>query len=176
MPDWPEILATHGGIVWKTVRRLVDNDDDARDCFQETFVAAWEYSRKNEVGNWPGLLKRMATVQALDHLRRQLRKTAGPLLEQRSIERTRLPRLPSTVAEENELFERLRSALATMPADQAAACCLRFLELLSYDEISEQLGVTVNHVGVLLHRARSTLQTELAEFRPVIHLRAEDET
>jgi RNA polymerase sigma factor (sigma-70 family) len=173
MPDWTEILARHGGIVWKTVRRIVGNDDDARDCFQETFVAAWEYSQKHEVSNWPGLLKRLATVRALDHLRRQARKTAVPLLEQRSIERTRLP---STVAEENELFDRLRSTLATMPADQAATCCLRFLERLSYDEISEQLGVTVNHVGVLLHRAKSTLQTELAEFRPAVHSRAEAET
>jgi RNA polymerase sigma-70 factor (ECF subfamily) len=79
------------------------------------------------------------------------------------------------VAEENELFDRLRGALATMPADQAAVCCLRYFELLSYGEISEQLGVTVNHVGVLLHRAKSALQTELSEFRLAIPSRAGDE-
>lgn len=175
MPDWPEILATHGGIVWKTVRRIVDNDHDARDCFQETFVAAWEYSQKHDVSNWPGLLKRLATVRALGHLRAQLRTNRVRWSDQQSQEATCSQRPPSIFVEENELHDRLRQALATMPPDQAEVCCLRYVEMLSYEEISQQLGVTVNHVGVLLHRAKSVLQTQLAEFRPVIHSTTGDE-
>ena len=38
------------------------------------------------------------------------------------------------------------------------ACCLRFLEDLSYGEIAEELKITVNHVGVLLNRAKVALR------------------
>lgn len=80
------------------------------------------------------------------------------------------------MAEENELFDHLRRALAKMPADQADACCLRFLEMMSYEEIADELGLTVNHVGVLLHRAKSALQTQLADFQSAIQPTAGDAT
>ena len=73
---------------------------------------------------------------------------------------------PSDSAEERELFDRLREGLAGLPADQAEACCLRFLEGFSYEEIAAELQLTVNHVGVLLHRARASLQVRLAAFAP----------
>ena len=74
---------------------------------------------------------------------------------------------PPAVAEENELFHQLREGLAELPADQAEACCLRFLESLSYEQIADELDVTVNHVGVLLHRAKLSLKNRLAAFAPV---------
>lgn len=167
MTDWPQVLTQHGGIVWKTVRRLIGDDAESSDCFQETFVVALEYSRKHSVRNWPGLLKRLATVRALDHLRKRMRTATRPLLE-RGLDGLSSPqRPPSSIAEENELFDELRAALAALPTDQAEVCCLRYLENMSYEQISEQLCVTVNHVGVLLHRAKSSLQVRLAAFAPV---------
>lgn len=174
MPDWSEILAQHGGIVWKTVRRIVGNDHDARDCFQETFVAAWEYSRQHQVVNWPGLLKRLATARALDLLRSRLRASTLVLSALPARQMMASQRHPPAIAEASELFDRLRAALVTLPAEQADACCLRFLEMMSYEEISEQLGVTVNHVGVLLHRAKAALQVELADFQPAVPQQARD--
>lgn len=60
-----------------------------------------------------------------------------------------------------ELAEHLRKALSTLDPRQAQVFCLACLEELSYREIAEQLDVTVNHVGVLLSRARSSLQKRL---------------
>jgi RNA polymerase sigma-70 factor, ECF subfamily len=164
MTEWPEVLQQYGGIVWKTVRRLINDDADASDCFQETFVAAIEFSRKQPVQNWPGLLKRLATIRALDHLRKRFRSAAQPLIPEELAELVSSATLPPSVAEEHELFDKLRSALSAMPSDQAQACCLRYLESMSYEQIAAELGVTINHVGVLLHRAK--LQIELAAFAP----------
>ncbi len=75
-------------------------------------------------------------------------------------------RQPPAIAQEREFIARLRDALASLPPEQAEACCLRFLEEFSYREIAEELRVTVNQVGVLLHRAKAALQTHLAEFAP----------
>jgi RNA polymerase sigma-70 factor (ECF subfamily) len=175
MTDWPEILEQHGGIVWKTVRRLIGNDADAGCCFQETFVAALEFSQKHSVRNWPGLLKRLATARALDHLRKRMRAATKSLWDRGLGELASPVRPPSSIAEENELFDQLRSALAALPPDQAEVCCLRYLEEMSYEQISEQLGATVNHVGVLLHRAKSSLQVRLAAFAPVACDKTENE-
>ena len=176
MTDWPKILSEHGGIVWKTVRRLIDDDVDAGDCFQETFVAALQFSRKHTVRNWPGLLKRLATVRALDQLRKQMRNSTVQLSVDGADEVPCQRTSPSAMAEQNELLDQLRSTLAAMPPDQAEVCCLRFLENLSYEQIAEELGLTVNHVGVLLHRAKSLLQIRLAAFAPVTHYQAESKT
>jgi RNA polymerase sigma-70 factor (ECF subfamily) len=41
---------------------------------------------------------------------------------------------------------------------------LACLEGASYQEIAEQLGLTVNHVGVLLNRARASLRDRLGVY------------
>jgi RNA polymerase sigma factor (sigma-70 family) len=58
--------------------------------------------------------------------------------------------------------EVLRIALAELDLREAQIFCLACLEKLSYREIALQLDLTVNHVGVLLHRARTGLQSRLA--------------
>jgi len=166
MTDWSQILALHGRIVWKTVNHFIEDDTDAADCFQETFVAAFEFSRKHEIRNWPGLLKRLATTTALKRLRKRTRQTMASVSVRDAPEIVESVSQPPEVAAGHELFERLREALAALPTEQAEACCLRFLEGLSYAEVAEGLGVTVNHVGVLLNRAKVSLREYLEPFAP----------
>jgi len=166
MTDWPRIVDEHGGAVWRTVRKLVADDHAAADCFQETFVAAWKAARQRPVHNWPAFLTHLATARGLDYLRKRRRQAPGPSLVMAEGERLSPSRPPLEQAQESELFDRLREALAALPDDHAQVCCLRFLEELSYEQIADQLGITVNHVGVLLHRAKSELRQLLAPFDP----------
>ena len=73
---------------------------------------------------------------------------------------------PLPAAEASELAEQLRLALAGLEDRHAQVFCLACLDGLSYQEIAEQLGVTVNHVGVLLNRAKATLRERLHAFAP----------
>lgn len=159
--DWSEIVKQHGPIVWQTVYRLLRNEADAADCFQNAFMAAVELSRRQTVRNWPGLLKRLATTSALERLRqgyrqsgRQVSLPREPLVDRRATE-------PAADVEAGELAERLRDALGRLDARQAEVITLACLDGLSYTQIAEQLGITVNHVGVLLNRARSNLRAKL---------------
>jgi len=161
MVDWQSIVQGHRGLVWQTVYRIVGNWPDAEDCFQETFVSALEYSRREEVRDWAALLRWLATKRALDRLRRRLRqgaRSAGPVdcdgLAGRQAG-------PGEEAEAAELAENLREALGQLPPAQAEAFCLRFVESRSYREIARQMGVGVASVGVLLHRARRRLRARL---------------
>ncbi|MCK5172149.1 MAG: hypothetical protein KAR47_02090 [Planctomycetes bacterium] len=39
--DWQSIVEEYGSRVWRTAYRLLGNDADASDCFQETFLSAY---------------------------------------------------------------------------------------------------------------------------------------
>ncbi|HKD37546.1 MAG TPA: sigma-70 family RNA polymerase sigma factor, partial [Pirellulales bacterium] len=73
---------------------------------------------------------------------------------------------PLEAAGVSELAEHLREALAELDPRQAEVFCLACLEGSSYDEIAGQLRITVNHVGVLLNRARTFLRSRLAAHEP----------
>jgi RNA polymerase sigma-70 factor (ECF subfamily) len=65
---------------------------------------------------------------------------------------------PHQQAERQELLEKVRQSLSELPPQEAQVFSLRYLNDMSYRQIAEQLGITTNSVGVLLHRARARLQ------------------
>lgn len=163
MTDWSEIVQQHGPVVWRTVYRLLSNEADAADCFQNAFMAALEVSRTQTVRNWPGLLKRLAATSALARLRQRHRESGRttclpqePLADDKALD-------PVCRVEAKDLADRLRQALASLDERDAEVLILAHMDGLSYRQIAEQLGVTVNHVGVLLSRARSSLRSRLRD-------------
>jgi len=46
MIDWDELMRREGSAVWRTACRLLRNQADADECFQETFLAALELSNR----------------------------------------------------------------------------------------------------------------------------------
>ncbi|MCX8109354.1 MAG: sigma-70 family RNA polymerase sigma factor, partial [Verrucomicrobiae bacterium] len=57
----------------------------------------------------------------------------------------------------------VRLGLEGLDARSRELIMLKFYEGLSYKEISERTGLTVGHVGYLLHHALKLLATELAK-------------
>lgn len=159
--DWPRILQTHGPMVWRTVSRLTNSRQDAEDCYQETFLAACQTLRRQEVQHWAGFLKRVATARALDRLRQRLRQPQHRAAGLDADPPDRRHNDPIQNAQTQELGQRLREALTQLPSQQAEVFCLRFLEQMTYQEIVQFTGLEASHVGVLLHRARQQLQTLL---------------
>jgi RNA polymerase sigma-70 factor (ECF subfamily) len=157
MPDWQEILSRDGQAVWQTAYRILGNRADAEECFQETFLAALEFSRRKRVQSWPALLRRLATARAVDRLRRRHRQAARQRVADWDALPDHAPTPPQT-AEDAELSERLRMALGRIPTRQAQAFCMHCLEGWTYQEVAEQLAVSVDSVGVLVHRARTRLR------------------
>ena len=165
MLDWPQIVQQHGPLVWTTVYRLLRHDADAADCFQRTFLSALMLSRNQAIRNWPGLLQRLGTARALETLRQRLRqgRRLRPLLAE--VSESNSPE-PVNLAAMSELSDHLRSALAELDTRQAEVFCLICLDGLSYAETADQLGLSINHVGVLLNRARQSLRERLRCHEP----------
>ena len=156
--DWQRVVEEHGPAVWRTAYRLLGNDTDAADCFQETFVSALEVSRRQRVRNFSALLARLVTARAVDRLRQrfrhqQYRSDAADLVLVAS-ERP----WPAHQAQEREFAGQLRKALAFLSPHEAQVFCLRHLSDMSYRQIGKSLGIKTSTVGVLLHRARTKLR------------------
>lgn len=162
MPDWPAIVDRDGPAAWRTAYRLLHNRADADECFQEACLAAWEVARRGPVRNWRALLQRLAAARAVDRLRQRVRR--GRLEAVADWEALRGPGpTPLEGAEDAELAERLRAALARIPPAQAEVFCLHCLDGWTYAEIARESGTSTDAVGVLLHRARQRLRELMSE-------------
>jgi RNA polymerase sigma factor (sigma-70 family) len=170
MTDWDAIVAKHGACVWTILWRLLADHSDVEDCFQETFISAWKVSRSQHVKRWPALLGRLATARAMDRLRNRYRHggqrhafqgedSAGHRLE----EAASTDSGPVERAVATELVERLREALAQLPDRQANMFYLYVICGWSQRELSDEMQMTENAVGVTIHRARQRIREMLTE-------------
>lgn len=162
MPDWNAIVQEFGPLVWRTAFRLLGNHADAADCFQRTFVSAVEQA--DPVENWAGYLRRISTARALEQLRTRYR--AEPRSHLLADDPPGPAADPIDAAAAGELADALRVALAEIAPQWAEVFCLVCLDGCSNAEAAEALGVTANHAGVLLHRARAALRERLRPFDP----------
>lgn len=158
MADWKSTIEEYGPQVWGIVYRILGNEADASDCFQEVFVTAVKTSRRQSIRNMEAFLHRVATQRGIDLLRKRnphfrLHRFDSDCPDTESPE----PQ-PSMRAQSKELSEQLRIALAKIPQQEAEIFCLRVLNEFSYRQIADVMKMNENYVGVLLNRTRSKLQ------------------
>ncbi len=156
MATWDQIVNDHGPIVIRLAQRILGRGPDAEDMVQEVFLEAFQLRQRQEIGNWAGLLRKMATRRALDRLRR--RRRTEPLDD---LKLSSPGSSPHETAVARELAARLREAIAQLPDGQAAVFSLRYFHELSYAQIAEALGIESSAVGMALHKARVRLQALL---------------
>jgi RNA polymerase sigma-70 factor (ECF subfamily) len=161
MIDWEGMLRREGPAVWKTAWKVLGNQADADECFQEACLAAVEYSKTHEVRQWRPLLHQLATARAIDRLRQRIRrKSRESPIPQESLASAGAS--PLQLAQDSELAVRLRAALNDLPHKQAQVFCLFHMSGWSYVEIAENLDVSTDLVGVWLLRAREHLRKTLS--------------
>jgi RNA polymerase sigma-70 factor (ECF subfamily) len=171
MTNWAAILAEHGPSVWRTVYRLLNHDADAADCYQETFLAAYQAGRRGSVSNWRSFLTSIATKRAIDRLRARIRLRGRFVPFEGIAEPAAKSEAPLEAAAGLERLEQIRNLLAELPDRQAEVFWLSCVEGLSHREIGEQLEISDGHVRVELHRARKVLRSAL---EPVVNSERKD--
>jgi RNA polymerase sigma-70 factor, ECF subfamily len=171
MVDWDAIVATYGPSVWRTTYRLLRRHDDALDCCQETFLAAYRAAGRGPIGDWTSFLTTIATRQAIDRLRKRVRLRGRDYPLDDVPEPADSCGSPIEHAQWTERLEQMRRLMAGMPAKQAEVFWLHSVEELPHSQISRQMGITPVEVRVLLHRARTRLRSALKE--PFSELRTE---
>lgn len=161
--DW---LEEHRGIVFKVARSYAAQPADEAELVQEILVQLWRsaagFKGQCSVVTW---IYRVSLNTALVWRRGRSRRQAviapgtTPSFEALAPE----PRLGWT-AEQAELLELLYAAVRSLPPAERMLVLLS-LDGLSYREIGEVAGISENHVGVALTRARRKLTAMLEGVR-----------
>lgn len=166
-----QLVRSTSGRLLAAARRLLHNEEDARDAVQNAFIRAFQslsrFRQESSISTW---LHRIVINEALMRLRS--RRSS----EEASIDDL----LPAFVAdghqtrdtvdwsesadramERAETAEMVRRKIDQLPELYRTVLIMRDLEEMDNSEIAEILGVTTNVVKVRLHRARQALRTLL---------------
>lgn len=165
-----ELTRRYAGRMLAVARRLLRNEEDARDAVQEAFVSAFKaldrFHGDAKVSTW---LHRIVVNAALMRLRSRRRKPEDsiedllPRFEETGAWASDVEPLgtPSEELECREVREAVRRCIDLLPESYRAIVLLRDIEELDCDETAAALGMTVSAVKSRLHRARQALRTLL---------------
>jgi RNA polymerase sigma-70 factor (ECF subfamily) len=153
-----------------TARRILGNEEDARDALQDAFISAFkslpQFEGDSRFATW---LHRIGINAALMKLRSRQRRNERPISEllPRFLEDGHPAERPGPWEPVEKLLERqetrdlVRRTIDELPDSHRIVLLLRDIEELSTEQAAEQLGVSAGVVKTRLHRARQALRTLL---------------
>lgn len=134
--------------------------EEAIDCVQNALCTLLDLVQSGQVGEGADPAPVLVTVvrnAARNQRRRHFR--ARPHVEVGTLELTDASAtLPEELLARAEETVRLRACVAELCEIQRAVVTLRLLEEQPGEDVAKALGVSSNHVAVLLHRAKSALR------------------
>lgn len=158
---WREAVVRYHRLVHGAVRRVLSCQIDIDEAVQRTWMAFWRNAGTiREAEKIPGWLAITARREALSVVRNRVRETPVDDLG------TAQPRLEhdvfavdiTLVVEENERAGYLRAAVARLPERQRELITALLADRLSYDELSESLGIPRGSIGPMRARALKALR------------------
>ena len=138
------------------IRRLVDDEDAAKDVLQETFIKVYQnfsqFKKDSQLYTW---LYRIASNEALQYLNKakKMQKTeqdADVYLENQKAE--------NSGRNADEIEDLLQDAIQKLPEKQRMVFTLRYYDDLPYEEISKILDMSVSTLKTNYHYAKSKIE------------------
>jgi len=160
-----ELLEKYRKPVYSICYRMVGNRADSEDIAQEVFIRVFSvldrYDPSYRFSSW---IFRITSNLCIDFLRRR-RNGHFSLDQPIDYGESEMPRqLPSKDAgpdrevESAEMMAALEEVIGTLPDHYRAIVIFRHQEQLSYEEISEILGIPLGTVKARIHRARNMIK------------------
>lgn len=166
---YEELVRRFGGRMLATARRVLNNEEDARDAVQEAFLCAFKaldrFSGESKVSTWLHRIVVNASLMKLRGKRRKPEQSIEDLLPSFD-ENGTLVDIPDEGAvavdvqverEQSRLI--VRKCIDQLPESYRTILMLRDIEELDTDEVAAMLDITPTAVRVRLHRARQALRT-----------------
>jgi RNA polymerase sigma-70 factor (ECF subfamily) len=171
------LVATYEKKIFNVIYRFLGDYEEAADLTQETFISAYRsfdrFRGDSKIYTWLYQI-------AINHCRNRLRKrNRVRVLQVESLDQPRdwegdgetgtreVPDSssePLSVLEEQEFHQKIVAAIQSLPPDYREVVVLREMEGLSYNEIVERTGISLDNVKTRLSRARGMLRRKLEPY------------
>jgi RNA polymerase sigma-70 factor (ECF subfamily) len=159
------------GQLLQVARRVLGNEDDAREAVQDGFLAAFRgiggFDGRSRLATWLHRIVLNAALTKLRHRRRSGERSIEDLLPHFGDGEHDLsapaPWRPASTdpLQQQELRELVRRAIDGLPEIYRTVLVLRDVEELDTGEAARLLGTSTTVVKTRLHRARQALRTLL---------------
>ena len=162
------LVTDYGGRLLAVARRILRNEDDARDALQEAFLQAFRalprFEGQARISTW---LHRIVVNAALMKIRSKKSRPEEPIepfLPTFQEDGHAMVEFRSWDGGAEALLERaetrslVRAAIDRLPPTYRTILLLRDIEELDTTEVAELLGISANAVKIRLHRARQALR------------------
>jgi RNA polymerase sigma-70 factor (ECF subfamily) len=141
-------------LLYRIAFHILEQQDEAEDAVQGTFLKLWEIRDKlDDVESAKAYSIRILKNECLDRLRKAKKSVPAEQV---------LVREPISPTDEQidarRRLEKVLGAIKSLPDSQKQVLLLRTVEELSYEEISERMGMSQLTLRVLLTRARGALR------------------
>jgi RNA polymerase sigma-70 factor, ECF subfamily len=157
--------------VYNFALRMTNDEDDADDLVQETFLKAFRFFDKFEKGtNCKAWLFRILKNSYINDYRKHTKEPDKVDYDdvQNFYETVRSDEVNATHYEQdafsNLLDDEISEALSELPEDFRTVIILSDIEGFTYEEISDFVDIPVGTVRSRLHRARKMLYTQLYDY------------
>ena len=156
--EFEDKIITLSDRIYPMVARMLGNEQSAEDAVQEIMIKLWE--RRKKIGDHPnisGFVFLTARNYCLDQLKRK-----QPTLESSDQELAKLTGYSNQNGfEGKELSEIVENLLKELPNQQSEVLVMRDFDGLEFVEIATAINLKVEHVRVLLSRARKQISRQL---------------
>lgn len=160
--SFEELVRRTSADTFTLARRLVSDDEDARDVVQDAYLRAYRsLGRFRGDAQFTTWLYRITANCASTHLGRRRRHRHDELDEEVDVPDLKPEHDPQVAADGSLLRAQLEAAIAELPPRLRAVVVLRDVYDLSHAEIAEELGISESAAKVRLHRARRRLRTQI---------------
>jgi RNA polymerase sigma-70 factor (ECF subfamily) len=164
-----ELVSRYGRKIFRLARHITQNDQDAEDVLQDTFLKAYsrldQFQGNSKFYTW---LVRIAVNEALMRLRRRKGSHTVSLDEELETGDGSIPREIASEEDDpeqsygrEELRESLERAIDSLAEAYRAVFLLRDVEGFSTEDTAAMLGLSVSAVKSRLLRARLQLRNKL---------------
>lgn len=165
---YERLVNEHGGRMLAVARRMLRNDEEARDALQEAFLLAFRglprFAGQSRLSTWLHRIVVNAALMKLRSRRAHPEESIEPLLPtfledgHSSVSYGDWPESADLLLERAQVRERVRASIDRLPVTYRTVLLLRDIEELDTGEVAEALGISANAVKIRLHRARQALR------------------
>ena len=150
------------GSLYALVKRILENEQDAKDALQEGFMYVWDKAgdydpTRSKAFTWAVIIFRNKAIDRLRSLRRRIR-----LAEEAAAEGLTLgkedPDRADHAAEKAERARSIHRALSSLPAEQRNCIESAFLKGLTHHQLAEMQGTPLGTVKTNIRRGLMRLR------------------